>query len=97
MAAHLRPRGQTTTERDGGSEPTRLQPAAGKCSGLLGGRRLSRKAVTRVAEKAEVVEDIRARDHGAKICVIPIRIAHRCSGVDQVALAQLERVVTVSQ
>ena len=37
MAAHLRPRVQTTTNRKGRSEASWLKPAAGKCSGLLGG------------------------------------------------------------
>ena len=37
MAAHLRPRGQTTTTARDRSRPISLKPAAGKCSGLLGG------------------------------------------------------------
>ena len=36
MAAHLRPRGQTTTTVKGIGEPSSEKPAAGKCSGLLG-------------------------------------------------------------
>ena len=36
MAAHLRPREQATTTRNGGSDPTWHEPAAGKWSGLLG-------------------------------------------------------------
>src|SRR5262245_59495851 len=39
MAAHLRPRGQTTTKRDKQKRAEWLKPAAGKCSGLLGGGR----------------------------------------------------------
>src|SRR5574338_666054 len=38
MAAHLRPRVQATTSREGRSEPTWRKPAAVKCSGLLGGK-----------------------------------------------------------
>ena len=37
MAAHLRPRVQTTTNRERGSGSTRRKPAAVKCSGLLAG------------------------------------------------------------
>ena len=40
MAAHLRPRVETTTNHEGWSETTRQKPAAAaKCSGLLGGWR----------------------------------------------------------
>ena len=38
MAAHLRPRVQTTTNREGRSEPSWPKPAPVKCSGVLGGR-----------------------------------------------------------
>jgi hypothetical protein len=36
MAAHLRPRVQTTTNRKGRSDTTCRKHAAGKCSGVLG-------------------------------------------------------------
>ena len=39
MAAHLRPRRKATTPRIGRGQPSKLSPAAGKCSGVLAGPR----------------------------------------------------------
>ena len=47
MAAHLRPRVQPTTNREGRNGPSSQKPTAGKCSGLLGGSRVGSKQMTR--------------------------------------------------
>jgi hypothetical protein len=53
MAAHLRPRAQTTTNRKGQKRLDLAEAAAGKCSGLLGGMRINATAPEPRAESEE--------------------------------------------